>query len=409
MKKLNILIAVSFVVLLALPTAQKVFKFIPGTSLGGVENAVKRPVWTLAGWFDGSLQDAVERRYAFRLALRPHGVKTWNQIHYAMFGMLPPRKQGTQIAVGSDNHLFEFAYIQTYNRHNTTDEADLKRACANTRRVQDLLSQRNIGFLLLIAPSKVEVYPELVPAALLTPGRNERTSAYDRLAPLLREAGVNVLDMHAQFLDWKQTSPYPLFPKGGVHWNYYSAALVADRVLEELGAQTGRTFPRIRVDRVVTNSIPEGTDDDLFKLLNLWGGFSLWSSSSFRGVEVHPELRLEVAPDAIRPNLLIVGDSFALTLTEIMDRVRVYDRRDTLFYFKRIFSYTPSVAADSGERAARQAGVPLDRDSFDMGAALHGRDAVVIEVNEQWLPQIGFGFIDAVLTMNQDHAAPTGP
>ena len=397
MKAIHSLLTISFVAFLALPTVQKVVRILPKTTLGGVENAVERPVWTLTGWLDATLQPSIEKRYGFRFPLRPHLVKSWNQFHYTLFGELPRRTTGTQVVIGNDNYLFERPYIHTYNKDSEVSSADLKAICAKVRRVQDLLRARNIGFLLVIAPSKVEIYPEFVPDTLLTPDREHRKTVYDRITPLLRDAGVNMLDMHAQFLDWKPTSPYPLFAKGGVHWNYYGAALAANRILDELRTQTGREFPRVVVDRIETNAAPEGSDCDLFNILNLWGGFSLWSAASFRGIEVHPALRLEAVPTALKPNLLFVGDSFALTLTEIMDRVRLYDRRDTLYYFNRIISYVPPDTANPPDLAVRLAGVPFDRAAFDIEKTLQGRDAVIIEVNEQWLPDIGFGFMDAVL------------
>ena len=409
MKAIHTVLAIVFAAFLALPTAQKVFRILPSSTLGGVEDAVERPAWTLAGWFDGTLQPSIENRYTFRFPLRPHLVKSWNQLQYALCGTPPRHTTGTQVVIGRDNYLYEQPYIRTYNGNCGLAKADLKTTCTKVRRAQDILKARNIGFLLVIAPSKVEIYSEFVPAAMLTPGRHTRKTAYDRIVPLFREAGVNTLDMHAQFLEWKPTAPHPLFPKGGVHWNYYGAALTANRILDELRTQTGREFPRIVVAGVTTNATPEGSDGDLFNLLNLWGDFSLRSSASFRGVEVHPALRLEAVPSAVKPDLLIVGDSFALTLTEVMDRVRLYDRRDTLYYFNRIISYVQPGTGDPRDLATRQAGVPIDRRAFSIEDALRGRDAVIIEVNEQWLPKIGFGFIEAVLAMPPSAPAPTLP
>jgi hypothetical protein len=409
MRTIHILLISCFALYLALPTVQKAVRVIPKTRLGGVELPVAPPVWTLAGWFDGSLQQAIENRHKDRISLRPQWIKTWNQLHYALFGVIPSRKEGTDIEIGKDNYLFEDDYIRTYNRDSEFDEATLKLVCANVRRAQTLLENRGIGFLLVIAPSKVEIYPELVPAALVRPGRKDRRTTYDRMAPLLHDAGVNMLDMHAQFLAWKAALPHPLFSKGGTHWNYYGAYLTVDRILENLGGRSGRQFPRIVLDRVTTDTTPEGSDSDLFKLLNLWGGISLRSSASFRGIEVHPELHLTGSPAAVKPDLLIVGDSFALTLTEVMERVQLYDRRQTLYYFKRKMSYCHPRRIDSRDRPLLEADVPIESAAFDVEDALKGRDAVIVEINEQFLPYIGFGFIDSVLARMQGLAGIKAP
>ena len=402
MKAIHLLISLGFLAWLARPAAQKSLHLIPKARLGGVEQTVPAPRWTWATWFDGTLQPAVENRYRSRFPLRAHLVKSWNQLHYMLTGSLPSRR-GTQVTIGCDNWLYERPYLQAYNQGDAHKESDLRAACGRLRRAQDLLRGRGLGFLLVIAPSKVEIYPEFVPPGVLKEGRAQRRTAYDRLVPMLRDAGVHLIDGPALFREWKPDSPYPLFPKGGTHWNYYSAARVTDRILQELSVQTGRPYPRLEIASVQTNAAPDGTDDDLFDTLNLWGDFSLRSTASFRGVEVHPQLRAKVPDGAAPPNLLLVGDSFALTLTEVMDRAQLCRNHDTLFYFKRRFSQPPP-----GEKApsATVDGIPFDPAALDLEATLKDRDAVIIEVNEQWLPRIGFGFVEALLKQAATGAAP---
>ena len=40
---------------------------------------------------------------------------------------------------------------------------------------------------------------------------------------------------------------------------------------------------------------------------------------------------------------------------------------------------------------------PLDKRQLDLLAEIRGRDAIVIEVGEYWLPRIGFGFVRDLL------------
>lgn len=393
---IHLLLTAGFVLLLAVPTVQKSVTLVPPTWLGGVEEKIARPEWTMRGWLDGRYQDTVERRYRQRFSLRGHMVKTWNQLHYALFGRPPRRPAGTEIVIGVDNYLFEESYIQTYNRPGRVRDATLREVSHRVRAAQDLLAARGIACLVVISPSKVEILPELVPPGWLQPGRAERKTVYDRMMPLLREAGVRHLDFHALFQEWKRESDQPLFPKAGTHWNYHAAARAAGLILDTLETQSGRPFPGLAITGVTTNDQPAGTDRDLLDTLNLWGDFSLRRSASFRGRELHPHLELVRGPDERRPNLLFVGDSFALTLTEVLDRVGLCGQRDTLYYFKRILRYRhPDAAPPAGP--VPPADEPFDPTAFDLEAALRGRDAVILEINEQQLPNIGFGFVEALL------------
>ena len=388
-RTLHRLLAGAFAAALALPTIQKNVSLVTETTLGGVEAKIDRPRWTWPAWFAGSLQETVEGRYRQRFPFRAHAVKTWNQLHYAVFGARPAAAGGTQIVIGKDNMLYELPYIASYNEPDKHREQSLRDLAARVRQAQDALAARGIAFLLVISPSKAEIYPESIPDALRRPDRAARASTYDRLLPLLRAQGVHLLDTHAQFLAWKRELPHPLFAKGGTHWNYYAAAKVVDLAMDQLEAQAGRPFPDLEVTAVATDDRPEGTDDDLFRTLNLWGSFSLRTRARMTGGELHPALRLDVAPGARKPNLLVVGDSFSLTLNEVMDRAGLCADRDTLYYFKRILRGTEAGRPSAGE--------PMDAAKFDVEAALKGRDAVIVEINEQQIGKLGFGFIEALL------------
>jgi len=68
-----------------------------------------------------------------------------------------------------------------------------------------------------------------------------------------------------------------------------------------------------------------------------------------------------------------------------MDRENLYGRRETYYYYNRQFTFP-----DGGDS-------PLDKRQLDLLSEVRGRDAVVIEINEHWLPRIGFGFVRDLL------------
>ena len=186
----------------------------------------------------------------------------------------------------------------------------------------------------------------------------------------------------------KQEQPHPLFPRTGTHWNYLAAGYVVEELTVELRRQSGRDFPVIRPVAVTVDRTPEGTDNDLGQLLNIW------RTEAIAGPQVHPSFAREGGGEAHRPNILFIGDSFVHTLTHVLDRMEYYRARDTFYYFRRRFTYP-----GGGDE-------PLDGSRFDWRRELLERDAVVIEICEHWLPNIGFGFVASALAfLDGDTAA----
>ena len=377
MKKFLFISAALFFLFLALPLFQSVTRFPPDVPLTGVENTATPPTRSLAAWWNGTLQTEFDAWLTPRLGLRGVFVRTANQINYTLFGELPKRN-GTQVLMGRNGVLFEKVYVDAYNQGGGRPEAELKNVSESTRRLQARLAADGIAFLLVIAPSKAEIYSEFLPQTADVTGRPGRRSNYQNIMEFLRQDGVNVVDAHELFLEWKREPNAPkLFANGGTHWNQYGAARVVSRIMEELSRLTGKDLPQLNVVGTETNRIIVDSDNDLGDLLNLW------SSRSLAGPQIHPVL--ETTPGTYSPDVLVIGDSFVFTLTNWMDRQQLYRKRDTYYYYNRQYFYP------------EEPNVALDKPQLDLLKEIQGRDAIVIEVSEYWLPRIGFGFVRDLL------------
>lgn len=373
-----------FVALLWLPMIQRSTKLLPLAPLQGAEGRMKRPVLSAKTWFDGTWQRNYERWFSTRIGLRDWLVRTWNQVNFTLFGTVA-RNKGTRVMVGRDGWLYEGVYVDVYNKEDRTPDSDLRERVDGLARLQAELRRRGIGFAVVISPSKVEIYPEFAPEGALTPGRENRKTAYDRLAPLLADAGIDVIDGHRFFREAKTRLPHPLFSRGGVHWNYYGAGFVVSQMLQSVSRQTGRDVGTLVCTNVVEDSIPYGTDNDLGELLNLWPRHSL------AGPQVHPQFESRTGAGGRKANFLLVGDSFGLTLAQIMESENLVERCDLLFYYNRRFVFPGEVQT------------PFDRRRLDVRTEILGRDAVILAVNEYWFPNIGFGFVqDALRALEKD-------
>lgn len=360
--------------LLALPLVQRSVRILPPAHLYGAESVPKRPVFTWRGWMDGSYAPALERRFAARLSVRPHLVRTGNQIAFSLFGLTGGRR-GTKIVRGRDGWLYEKSYIDYHNREPAGGDKAALRA-REARRLQALLGERNIGFIVLLVPSKVTVYPEhLRPGTLVRPA--DAPGNYDSALAALATEGVNVLDARELFLRWKPDSEFPLFPRTGTHWSYAAVTRLSGELYRNLERQTGAAYPEIVLSGLRAEKTFLHEENDLGELLNLWTRLGV------AGLQTHPMVTVRPAPGRPLPRLLFVGDSFAHTLNRLLDDHQAAGRQDLLFYYKRRFTYPGG--ADS----------PVDRKQLDLRAELLACDAVILVTNEAWLPDIGFGFLKA--------------
>lgn len=377
MKTFLLVAAILFSLVLALPLVQMATGLPPDYPLAGVETTATRPAAGWAAWWNGTLQPDFDGWINQRIGLRGWLVRTANQLNYALFRELP-RRSGTQVLLGRDGMLYEKVYVDAYNRSGRRLGKELRNISASTKRLQDRLAADGIAFLLVIAPSKAEIYPEFLPPEADVAGRPARRSNYENFVKYLRADGVNLVDAHELFLQWKTAPGAPrLFANGGTHWNEYGAARVAAEIARRLRTATGKDLPTVEIVGAVTNRTIVGEDNDLGELVNLWSGRPL------AGPQVHPVV--DVRPGAHLPDVLFVGDSFVFTLTNFMDRHGLYRKRNTYYYYNREYFWPAAPNA------------PLDKRQLDLLAEVRGRDAVVIEVGEYWLPRVGFGFVRDML------------
>ncbi|MDD5521449.1 MAG: hypothetical protein PHI84_11575 [Kiritimatiellae bacterium] len=378
MKIINRTFVVVFFLMLWLPILQSAFHLLPNAALNGVELKVAPPVFNTANWFNGKFQRKYEKWLSERIGLRSYFVRTYNQIYLSLFRQLPAGK-GTQVIIGKDFWLYESPYIRTYNRNGKTPLEKLRTIVSDLKTLQDKMKIRQKVLLLVIAPSKVEIYPEFVPDGMLESDRQARKTEYDRMLPLLDEYGVNYLDVRKIFMEKKESQPYSLFAMGGTHWNYYGAGMIVELIMAKLGQGLGRKLPGIKCRSVNIDRKPFGTDNDLCDLLNIW------FPKSITGPQIHPVFDRQ--DGEYLPNLLFIGDSFVFTLTDIICRKKLCSRCDIFYYFKRHFTFMN-----------RKKSNVIDSSAIDWEKELLARDAVVIEINEHWLPNIGFGFVKAAIS-----------
>lgn len=371
--------SILFVLCLALPGLNQMTGWPPDQPLRGVETPAGEVNWCVSSWWDGIVQPEFEEWFSQQVGLRGVLVRTANQMAYSLFQELPQGK-GTRVVSGREGFLYESGYVDAYRRGGQRTREELRRVSASTRRLQDRLAADGIDFWLVIAPSKAEIYPEYLPRQADVAGRPARRSHYEDMIGFLREDGVNVVDAHALFLEWKQDAAIPmLFPKGGTHWNRYGTARIVSILMDQMREAAGKNWPTIQVAGMESRQEILPPDNDLGELANLW------QRDSLSGPQIHPVL--DIDPGTEKPNLLLICDSFGAMVGETLQHNRLIRQHDAYYYNTRHQKWPRNRA-------------PVPDSDTEIPAVLQrlvGRDAVVVVEVETFLPEIGFGFAEDLL------------
>jgi hypothetical protein len=171
--------------------------------------------------YDKSLEDSsVTVR-----ALRP-----WMQA--AQF--LALREAGEKLLVGRNGWLFYQPGVAFLTQRPKSRDSTLRDALAAVVHFRDQLALRGIRLLVMPAPNKESIYPDMLARFAVPPNRiiGEETRSF---VAQCENAGVEVVDLFALYRAARQTSAIPLYLPQDSHWSpagmELAAAAVADRIL----------------------------------------------------------------------------------------------------------------------------------------------------------------------------------
>ncbi len=376
----QITLAGLFMGVLWLVGVQILWPFFPvGGKLKGVVDETPAPVWNLDTIRSGEAFRAANTWYDVHAGLRNFWVRLDNEVTYALFSEATEHKIGTNLVVGEHDWLFERHYVKHAITPGRPEDARVREAIRHMRSVQDKLARRGIPFLLLVAPSKVEVYPEHVPAAVFG-GRlpSQITTNYERYRPEFIAAGINLYDGPRIFKEWKQAGQRNLFARAGSHWSYLSALQVLREVRDRLNPQMRHPLPPFVVKKQLTKPA-RLVDADLINLLNLLFEFP------FNHDQPSPvlERQKDVPPDQL-PRILFVHDSFGWPLIELLYNANAAQRAESIYYFENLYRIPGGIKSDT------------DLHQLDWEAFLQKHDAVVMVWTEIAFESLGWGFFETV-------------
>jgi hypothetical protein len=381
MKMPNIIFIIIFSILLLLPLSQSVFGFAPVQKLNGITDSSVAPKFYFKNFILGVFQEEFESWFNSRIGFKGYLVKTDNQINFSIFKEITG-SSNVHIILGEDNFLFEKGYVDSLNKRDALEKYELENEVIKIKKAQDILKERGITFLFVIAPSKASVLSEYIPKKYLDENKLLQNTNYDNIVPILDKYNINYVDAHKYSIQHKDRMLNLFFVRGGTHWSYYGACLFSIEILKKLEDLTKRNFVDISCDPPEIDNEPTGTDKDLSELLNIW------DNDVISGETAHPYYQSNVLGNEYKPNIIAVGDSFSWTLLNIMEAMKVYKSRDFFYYYNTNYEYPENTK------------VQIEQDKINWEEDIFKNDIVILEANEIGLKDIGFGFIDDLIKYN---------
>ena len=361
--------------LLIIPTVQNCFDVFPPQKLDGVEKKIEFPKFTVSSWFDGSFQNRFEAWYDQIYGLRDYFVRTDNQINFSLFHQVSTQ-QNLSLVLGKDNNLYERPYINNYLGLDSQPEKIIQAIAEQIRNLQNVLAANGIPFLFMLSPSKATIYPEFIPDYMISLKREKTLSNYEKLLPFLDNYGINYIDGQKFISDLKRQCDYPLFPKGGTHWNFFASYQITLQLIRSVEALTGKNINRLKLERIDWDKKQRHSDDDLARLGNLW------DPTPFFNENPYPVVHKETVKGAVLPNVLLVGASFANGPYWYLTENHLISELSDIYVYTRVKSIG------------------------DIDGGIFNRDIVIFESTVLELPYLNRGFMPFILSEFENMRPP---
>lgn len=367
--------------MLLIPAMQIAWRPLPAWPLDGLGAPDAPPAFSWQGVTKETFQKGFEQWFMKGNALWSWLVRINNQANFSLFNQV----NGTYnapIIVGREGHFLQPTYFNSFNRLKTPKRRQLEKRVRQLKKLQDLLAERGIPLIVLVSTHALELYPELVPADFTDPTRLSRRNSYEKMRPLLDEAGVNVFDAHQYLSGLKQSSPVRFFEPTGSHWNDVAACLVTQQLLQKLGSLIHKQLLTFACAPYEFRYPPASAERDLVAIANLLFPNATYRPAPYAPVDTTPQ------PGAYRPKLLFVGTSFNFAIMDQLEKRQAAEDVNLYFYYRQLRNHSGKFLG-------------FDRFGINWEKSVFSNDAIVLESHTAGLGAVGYAFVSDALAQLQ--------
>ncbi|HBB92951.1 MAG: hypothetical protein A2X22_11810 [Bacteroidetes bacterium GWF2_49_14] len=376
--KSKIAIFLVFLGILLAPMIQRNTGLFPVRELRGQGDPPAYPVFSLRSWFSAEFQEkyttATEQHIGFRQVL----IRMKNQADYMLFR----KANASGVVVGRRNYLFESDYIRSYTGRDYLGDYYWEQKFSRLARVTDTLQKLGIQLAIVLEPGKATYCPEFIPGRFAR-YQGESTN-YSAIKEKATGRNIPLLDLNALFATSRATAPFPLFPKGGIHWSAGGMAIAADTILAFIDGNLGIPVPDLVIDRIERTDSLKETDNDLVEIMNL-------ACKPVHLRMAYPSWYFE-APDSLkRPRVLAISDSFFFNFLNAKIPADAFANEAFWYYNQTVYPETWTVPKDTG--------------SLNIRETVESMDLILIMVTERFYHRFDWDFTDVLYRLYFPDAA----
>ncbi|MEM7035819.1 MAG: hypothetical protein AAF570_02495 [Bacteroidota bacterium] len=350
---------------ISLPLIQNRLGLFEEKPLHGKQEAAPAPEIKWSTWFDGSLQQGADRYLNENFGFRKSLVRLHNQLRFSLFS----EARSHDVIVGEDSYLFGGSYIRAYFGADWIGRDSIDNQVARLKILHERLAAHGSHLVMVVAPGKASFFPEHIPSYFEDRYGPPGETNYKYYTQRLNEEGIPLIDMQSWFISMKDTSRFPLFTRGGIHWTYPASFLVNDSLLHYMEGVLGKDLPEVPWRLTGEDSV-HADDRDLELTLNLMGELDAEGTSV-------PKYDVK-AKGKHRPAVLTMADSFWWTIYSKGIPIRAYGGHQFWYYGAEVF---------------RQGQPMRSATNFHLGTELRKHDVVILLCTEPKLKGFAWGFL----------------
>jgi alginate O-acetyltransferase complex protein AlgJ len=293
---LNITLCFAFVIAIWLPLAASFLGLSTGAGL--TENRTPAPMPDLDLDFSrlAAFPQQFERYYNDNFGLRSTLVQCLNTFRSHIEGVTI----AGNVLVGRDGWLYYTAEnnIEDYRGLIRISEEQLRRMASNLEERRRWLAAFGCRYLLVIVPTKWEIYPEHMPANI---NRVSKVSRFDQIVSYLRQnSKAEFIELRTPLLEVKAKDSRLLYHPIDTHWNQLGAFIA----VREINKKLSEWYPQIKIGSLDDYSVEE-TTSTFGNLAEMMGLRNLERTDYIlHSIEPRPEMDVEILDSVNIPKSL---------------------------------------------------------------------------------------------------------
>ena len=361
-----------FLAFIFIPWALSLCGIHLGNGLNGVVAETEKPAFSVDAVMDGTWQESVETWSKTELSVREPLIRLGNQFIFTVFN----GTSNNNLVVGKNRSIFEDVYLEVQLQYSRATEEYINGQIEKLEQLNQYLADRGQHLVIFLTPMKSAFQEENIPDTWKWDAPEQGTSDYEMFRNALASSSLVYYDS-IPFVEARQASGEQCWTKTGIHWSVVTGLAVAQDFSDFLEENYGYDFPEWEIASVPCES-PVYPDNDLFLNMNLL----------MDPYDQYYEPVVTVREEGTNlPNVFSQGGSFqAQSVLELLRRSGVES-----FSYLENKEYTIYDGSEEVKTAFQAF------EDLDIAGLLEGKDLVILEVNQESVDRMSFGFIDYLL------------